>query len=239
MKLVNLSRHNMPIKSWAIEDRPREKLLHKGRNVLSDAELLAIIIGSGSKNESVLSLAKRMLNAADNNLGNFSRWSIGELTRFKGIGQAKAVTIAAVMELANRKQFEQQVERPKILTSSDAVKVIRPILIDLNHEEFWILILNARNHLIDKKLISVGGINKTVVDHRILFKKAIESNAASIILCHNHPSGEVEPSDADLNLTARIEDSGSILGIKVIDHIIIAGNQYFSFEEEELLRRAA
>ncbi len=240
MKLIPISNSkNLPLKSWANEDKPREKLLQKGRNALSNAELLAIILGSGTKQETVLDLSKRILNSVNNDLHALSKLGVHELMKFKGIGQAKAISIAATVELANRKRNFERKDKDWILNSHDAYHTMFPFLADLDHEEFWILLLNTRKRLLDRKLISVGGLDKTIVDHRIIFKKAIESNATAIILCHNHPSGEPEPSKADILLTNRLIDSGHLLGISVIDHIIIAGNTYLSFAEEDLMKEAA
>ena len=237
MRTNTILSENLPIKSWAVEDRPREKLLTKGRQYLSNAELLAIILGSGSKEESVLSLAKRMLRATNNNLNVLSQLSIAELMRFKGIGKAKAISVAAVMELATRKLNAQAIIRPQILDSEDAFQIMQPLLSELKHEEFWVLLLNTKNRLLASKRISVGGMDKTIVDNRILFKTVIEGGASAVILCHNHPSGEPEPSRADINLTNQIVEGGRLLGVRVLDHIVIGGNTYCSLEAEGLMKK--
>lgn len=229
------SKHNLTIKSWAEEDRPREKLLAKGKQSLSDAELLAILLGSGSRDETAVGLAQRILKSVDNDLNELGRRSIAELTKFKGMGEAKSITVVAAMELGRRRQLTDVKERPQIRSSRDAWQVIAPILMDLPHEEFWILLLNRANKVMSREQISLGGVAGTVVDAKIVFRKAIEGMASSIILVHNHPSGNLQPSQQDIDLTRKLKKAGETLDIAVLDHLIIAESSYFSFADENLL----
>lgn len=229
------SKNNLTIKSWAEEDRPREKLLAKGKQSLSDAELLAILLGSGSRDETAVGLAQRILKSVDNDLNELGRRSIAELTKFKGMGEAKSITVVAAMELGRRRQLTDVKERPQIRSSRDAWQVIAPILMDLPHEEFWILLLNRANKVMSREQISLGGVAGTVVDAKIVFRKAIEGMASSIILVHNHPSGNLQPSQQDIDLTRKLKKAGETLDIAVLDHLIIAENSYFSFADENLL----
>lgn len=226
-----LTLENLPVKLWSSDDQPREKLIQKGKRHLSNTELLAIAIGSGSKDESVLDLSKRILNSVNNDLTALGKLCMNDLIQFKGIGQAKAAIILAIMELANRKGGTK-IEYPQILDCEDVYKCVYPLFSDLDHEEFWILLLNSKNRVIKKQRISIGGINKTLVDHRILFRKALEGKAASIILCHNHPSGDPTPSNADCQLTSQLVRAGNIIGLSILDHLIFAGAKYYSFVEE-------
>lgn len=223
---------SLPITAWAEDDRPREKLLNKGRLSLSDAELLAILLGSGSRNESAVELAKRVLNSVDRNLNELSRLSLFDLMKFKGIGEAKAITIAAALELGRRRQSADLPELPVIRCSTDAFRYIAPFLQDLAHEEFWMLILNKGNKVVGKEQISIGGTDATIVDARIVFRKALESKAVSIIVCHNHPSGTLRPSQADVNLTRKLKQAGETLGVALLDHLILADKGYYSFMDE-------
>ncbi len=220
-----------PITSWAAEDQPREKLLSRGKAALTDAELLAVIIGSGSRNESAVSLARRILQSANNNLNDLSRYSIDELMKFKGIGEAKAISITAFLELGRRRQMTGSKEMVKVTNSRDCYHAIGPILQDLNHEEFWILLLSRSNQILSKQQVSKGGFSSTVVDPKVIFKKALDKNASSIILCHNHPSGNLNPSQQDLELTRKLVAAGKTLDITVLDHLIITQTQYYSFSE--------
>lgn len=229
------SKNNLTIKSWAEEDRPREKLLAKGKQSLSDAELLAILLGSGSRDETAVGLAQRILKSVDNDLNELGRRSIAELTKFKGMGEAKSISVVAAMELGRRRQLTDVKERPQIRSSRDAWQVIAPILMDLPHEEFWILLLNRANKVMSREQISLGGVAGTVVDAKIVFRKAIEGMASSIILVHNHPSGNLQPSQQDIDLTRKLKKAGETLDIAVLDHLIIAENSYFSFADENLL----
>ncbi len=223
------------IKSWAEEDRPREKLLTKGRHVLTEAELIAILISSGSKDETAVELSKRILRSVDNNLNSLGKLSVQELIRFKGIGEAKAISIIAALELGRRRKESEIAKREKIITSKDVFEIMKSSFLDLPHEEFWMLILNRANGVIKKELISRGGVTGTVVDTKIIFKTAIEHYANSIILCHNHPSGNLKPSDADIKITRNIKEAGKIMEIPLADHLIITDNGYYSFADEGIL----
>ncbi|HEX8514817.1 MAG TPA: DNA repair protein RadC [Bacteroidia bacterium] len=223
------------IKAWAEEDRPREKLVGKGRQILSEAELIAILIGSGSKNETAVELSKRILSTVGNNLNELGKLSVTELTRFKGIGEAKAVSIVAALELGRRRRETESVKREKVTTSKDAYDALKGKMADLPHEEFWLLMLNRANAIIRKELISRGGIAGTVVDTKIIFKAAVESYASSIIICHNHPSGNLKPSEADIKITKNIKEAGKIMEIPLIDHLIITDGGYYSFADEGIL----
>ena len=223
------------IKNWAEGDRPREKLLQKGKMSLSDAELIAILIGSGSREESAVQLSKRILAASENKLNELGKFSVQQLTKFKGIGEAKAITIVAAMELGRRRRGEEA-ERRKQITSADAVfEVMQPIIGDLGHEEFWILYLNNSNKILQKLQLSKGGMTGTLVDVRLAFKNALEVGATSVILAHNHPSGTLKPSEADKQLTRKLKLAGESLDIKVLDHLIVTQKSYFSFANEGIL----
>jgi DNA repair protein RadC len=232
---MNEENEILNIKSWAEEDRPREKLMGKGRQILSEAELIAILIGSGSRNETAVELSKRILSAVENNLNELGKLSVKELTKFKGIGEAKAVSIVAALELGRRRKETDAIKREKIVTSKDAYDALRGKIADLPHEEFWLLILNRANAIVKKELISRGGVAGTVVDTKIIFKSAVEHYASSIIICHNHPSGNLKPSDADIKITKNIKEAGKIMEIPLIDHLIITENGYYSFADEGIL----
>ena len=226
---------NLSIKNWSKDDKPREKLMLKGKNILSDAELIAILIGSGSRNESAVALSKRILASVDNNLNALGKLSLTKLMEFKGVGEAKAITIAAAMELGRRRRAEDAVVLEKITSSKSVFEIMQPIIGELVHEEFWILFLNNSNKVIYKTQLSKGGITGTVVDLRLLFKTAFEQNATYIILTHNHPSGKLVPSEADISITKKIKTAGVQLEIPILDHIIITENGYFSFADEGIL----
>jgi len=223
------------IKNWSQDDQPREKLLHKGKAALSDAELVAILIGSGTRNESAVELCKRILAKANNNLSELGKLSIKQLMEFKGIGEAKAISIAAAMELGRRRRGQEALEKDKITSSASVFELMQPILGELPHEEFWIIYLNNSNKVIRKEQLSKGGITGTLVDVRLVMKNAIELGATGIILVHNHPSGSLKPSLADKKLTAKLKVAGESLDIKVLDHIIITEARYYSFADEEVL----
>lgn len=223
---------NFPIKNWAEDDKPREKLMLKGKSVLSDAELIAILIGSGSRNESAVSLSKRILASVNNNLSALGKLSLKQLMEFKGIGEAKAVTIAAALELGRRRRAEESVDLDKITSSKAVFEIMQPIIGELLHEEFWVLYLNNSNKVIHKAQLSKGGITGTVVDARLIFKMALEHNATAVILSHNHPSGKLLASDADRDITKKLKFAGEQLDIKVLDHIIITEKGYLSFQDE-------
>ncbi|MDX2278658.1 MAG: DNA repair protein RadC [Saprospiraceae bacterium] len=227
-----LDQPSLAITAWSEEDRPREKLLIKGKNALTDAELLAILLGAGSIGESAVALAQRILQHTDHNLHELGRRSIQDLQRFKGIGEAKAITIVAALELGRRRQLSDLRERPKISSSRDAYNVIAPILTDLYHEEFWLLLLNKANEVFARERLSSGGMAGTVVDVKMLFKASIEGRAAAIIAVHNHPSGNLQPSQADIDLTKRLRKAGEILDLPLLDHLIVSERGYFSFADE-------
>lgn len=222
-----------PINHWSEDDRPREKLQLKGRVALSDAELLAIIIGSGSRNESAVQLCQRLLRANDDSLIQLGKMDIKTLMSFKGIGEAKAVSIIAATELGRRRQAETAPKTIRISFPVDTFQVMQPILGDLHHEEFWIICLNSKNNIITKLLVSTGGLAATLVDTRIVFRLALEHRATSIILAHNHPSGNLTPSDSDIRLTQELVSAGKIMKIPILDHLIITQAGYYSFVEGE------
>jgi DNA repair protein RadC len=223
------------IKAWAEEDRPREKLNSQGRRALSDAELIAILIGSGSRNESAVELSKRILHHYDNDLQKVGKVSVSELSKFKGIGEAKAISIIAALELG-RRRGDTEIKAPEIVNGSRSVyNVLKRHLVDLNHEEFWILLLSRNCKIIAKELISKGGLSGTVADPKVIFGIALQHQASSIILAHNHPSGNLKPSQQDIDLTKKIHAAGRILDIGVLDHLIITDGGFFSFADEELL----
>ena len=223
------------IKSWAEEDRPREKMLAKGKEALSNAELIAILIGSGNSKETAVDLSKRVLHDNKDNLIELSRLTINDLMKYNGIGEAKAVTIAAALELGRRRRFSEALEKPSIKNSQIAYECFYAHLSDLNHEQFWIMLLNNANKVIKLEKIGVGGMTGTTADPKKIFKCALENNAASVMLCHNHPSGNVIPSNADKQITNNLIKAGSFLQIKILDHIIIGNDNYFSFADEGLL----
>lgn len=223
------------IKSWAEEDRPREKLVNKGRQVLTEAELIAILIGSGSRNETAVELSKRILGSVTNNLNELGKLSVKELMKFKGIGEAKAISIIAALELGRRRKETETIKREKITTSKDIFEIMKPSMMDLPHEEFWLLMLNRSNLLVKKELISRGGVAGTVVDAKIIFKTAIEHYASSIVICHNHPSGNLKPSEQDIKITKKIKEAGQLMEIPLLDHLIIVENGFYSFTDEGIL----
>ena len=225
----------LSIKEWAVEDRPREKMLVKGIRSLSEAELIAILIGSGSLDESAVELSRRVLASVNNNLNELGKKAINDLKKFKGIGEVKAIIILAALEIGRRRKETEPDEKPKVVTSGDAAAIFKPLLSDLPHEEFWVLLLNRNNLVIDKLMVSQGGISGTVIDVRIILKIALEKLACSIILCHNHPSGNLLPSEADKEITKKINEAGKHMDIPVLDHLIIANDAYFSFADEGLI----
>jgi len=225
----------LKIKSWSPEDRPREKLLAKGTPVLSDAELVAILLGTGTTTVSAVELAKRILQTVNNNLHELGRLSVKDLMKVKGIGQAKAIAIIAALELGRRRRDTEVAEKPRVSGSRDCFNIIKPHLQDLPHEEFWILLLNRANRVIKKFQVSQGGVAGTVADPKIIFKVAISELASGLILAHNHPSGNLTASQADIDLTKKIKEAGKLLEIQVLDHLIVAGQNYFSFADEGML----
>ena len=227
--------NNLSIRNWAEEDRPREKLLLKGKSALSEAELIAILLGSGTRSISAVELAKQLLAAVDNDLNKLAMLSVKELNKFNGIGEAKAINIISALEIGRRRKDTVYQEQPKIQSSKQIYELMKAELLDLDHEEFWVVFLNRTNKVVKKEQCSSGGISGTVVDSRLIYKRAIEERACSIILVHNHPSGNLKPSQADIDLTRKMKDSGKILDIPVLDHIIFANNGYFSFTDESIL----
>lgn len=227
--------HSFSIKQWAEGDRPREKLLLKGKVALSDAELIAILISSGNREESAVQLAQRILSSSENKLNELGKLSVKQLTKFKGIGEAKAISIVAAMELGRRRRSEEALLQVKITSSDTIYEVMQPLIGDLGHEEFWVVYLNNSNKILRKMQLSKGGITGTVVDCRLAFKSALEIGATSIILAHNHPSGTLKPSQADKQLTQKLKLAGESLDIKVLDHLIVTQKSYFSFANEGIL----
>lgn len=226
---------NVPITSWAEDDRPREKLLLKGKSALSNAELLAILISTGTKEASAVELGKRILKLANNNLNELGKLSIKDLMKVKGIGEAKAISIAAALELGARRKHEDAMEKPSITSSRDAFNILHPILTDLKIEEFWVLLLNRGNKVIYRFRASEGGVSGTVADPKVIFKMALEHLASSLILSHNHPSGNTRPSQADIDLTKKMKEAGKLLDIQVLDHLIITETNYYSFADEGMM----
>lgn len=226
---------NFSIKNWAEDDRPREKLLQKGKLSLSDAELIAILIGSGSPNESAVQLSKRILASGKNNLSELGKLSVQNLCNFKGIGPAKAVSIIAALELGRRRRIEEALERKKITSSASVFELMQPVIGELPHEEFWIIYLNNSNKVIEQLQLSKGGITGTLVDVRLTLRKALEVAATSLILVHNHPSGTLLASEPDKQLTHKLKTAAQSLDIKVLDHVIVTENSYFSFADEGML----
>lgn len=226
---------NFSIKNWSLDDRPREKLLQKGRGSLSNAELMAILIGSGSRSESAVSLSKRILLSVENNLSELGKLEISQLTKFKGIGEAKAITIAAALEIGRRHRSENALVRKKITGSNAVFEILQPVVGELPHEEFWILYLNNSNKVIQMYQLSKGGITGTLVDVRLVLRKALEIGAVALIIAHNHPSGTLKPSQSDKNITQKLKTAASSLDIKLLDHLIITEKAYLSFADEGLL----
>ncbi|ADY29947.1 RadC family protein [Cellulophaga lytica] len=223
------------IKNWSNDDKPREKLSQKGKSVLSDAELIAILIGSGSRNESAVELSKRILGSVNNNLNDLGKLSINQLMQFKGIGEAKAITITAALEIGRRRREEGEKKVEKIGSSKDVFNLLQPVLGELPHEEFWIIYLNNSNKVIHQAQLSKGGITGTLVDVRLVLKQALEIGAIGLILAHNHPSGGLKPSTADKQITEKLKNAAAALDMKVLDHIIITQREYFSFADDNLL----
>ena len=228
-------KNNLNIKSWPEEDRPREKLSLKGKSSLSNAELIAILIGSGNKNETAVELSKKILSSINNDLNTLGKLTINDLLKFNGIGQAKAITIISALELGRRRKESKVEKKVSIKSSKDAYNIITDVLSDLPHEEFWVIYLNKKNEVLKKESISKGGISGTIADSKIIFKHAIEQLASSIILFHNHPSGNLKPSNADIKLTKKIKETGIMLDTPVLDHLIIGEKDYFSFADEGII----
>lgn len=227
--------HKLNIKNWAHEERPREKLLYRGTSSLSDAELVAILIGSGNPGETAVELSRRILEKVKNNLIELGKLNVDNLMDFKGIGEAKAISIIAAMELGRRRDHSSALEMNKINGSNDVARFLQPLIGDISHEEFWVLFLNRQNKIIDKQKLSQGGMTGTVIDVRMVIKMALEKHATSLIFAHNHPSGNLEASDADRKITKQLKDAALIMDIPLIDHLIITHEGYLSFADEGLL----
>ncbi|NMC37665.1 MAG: DNA repair protein RadC [Bacteroidales bacterium] len=223
------------ITDWAVEDRPREKLIRKGISSLSDTELLAILISSGTRKKSAVDLGRELLSMVNNNLNSLGKLSLSDLRKLNGIGPARAVTIAAALELGRRRKLAEMPDIFQIKSSQDVAGIFQPLLADLSHEEFWVLFLNRSNKVIDRMKISQGGISGTVTDIRIIMKKAVENLASGIIVCHNHPSGNLSPSESDTNITRKIRDAGNLMDIQLLDHLIISDRDYYSFADNGLI----
>lgn len=222
----------LTITDWADDDRPREKLMKKGATALSDAELLAILIGSGNTEETAVELCRRILNDNHNNLNELARLSISDLERYKGIGEAKAITLISALEIGKRRRSQEVLERQKITESRDLFELFGSIMEDLNHEEFWIVFLNGANKVMETTNLTKGGMRQTVVDVPILLRLALEKSAHAVAVAHNHPSGESNPSREDLSITQKIKNGCEAIGVRFLDHIIIAGRSYYSFADE-------
>lgn len=232
---MNGDKISLSIKKWSEEDRPREKLARRGKEQLSNSELLAILLGAGNRDESAVALSKRILVSVNNNLNELGKLTIQELEKFKGIGKAKAIAIVAAIELGKRRNSEN-IQDKEVITSSNAVyKLMQPLIGELPHEEFWVLYLNNSNKVLQREQLSKGGITGTLVDVRLVLKTAIQIGAVSIVLCHNHPSGTLIPSAADKSITTKMINACQSLDIKVIDHVILVENDYFSFADSSLI----
>lgn len=229
------TKHKLSITQWALEDRPREKMMEKGAAALSDAELLAILIGSGNTDESAVELMKRLLLSCDNNLNSLAKWELKDYFNFKGMGPAKSITVMAALELGKRRKLQATQERSQITCSSDIYDIFQPIMCDLEQEEFWVLLLNQGAKLIDKVRISTGGIDGTYADVRTILREAILQRATQIAVAHNHPSGNHHPSHPDKVLTEHIRKAAEIMNIRLIDHVIVCEDHFFSFADEGLL----
>ncbi|KQT35453.1 hypothetical protein ASG22_00020 [Chryseobacterium sp. Leaf405] len=225
----------MSIKFLAEDDRPREKFLLKGKNSLSDSELLAIIMGSGNREETAVELARRILDSVNNNWNQLSLLSVKDLMKFKGVGEVKAISIATALEIGRRRSSQEIPEKPVVSKSNDAYLVLKNHLSDLRTEEFWAIFLNQSNKVIHIAQLTQGGINQSIVDVRILFKTALDHFSTGIIISHNHPSGNLKPSKEDIDITKKIKEAGNMLSIQLLDHLIITQNSYFSFADEGLL----
>jgi len=223
------------IKNWALEDRPREKLLHNGLASLSDAELIAILIGSGTKKESAVELSRHILNDNQNKLHELARLNIDDLCRYHGIGEAKAISIVAALELGRRRKREEILQRKKITSSADVASIFIELLGDLNHEEFWVILLNRSNQIMERFHASKGGVSSTVIDVKIILKKALLKLVPSFIVIHNHPSGNLQPSEADIMITRKLKDSAKIMDITLLDHLIVTQHGHFSFADSGMI----
>lgn len=232
IKITGMNVEKLTIKDWDEQDQPREKLMNNGAKQLSNAEIIAILIGSGNRDESAVELCKRILSDVNNNLNELSKLTLAQLQKYKGIGEAKAITIAAALELGSRFKAQAVIERKCIGTSFDAYEYFNG-LAELDHEEVWVMVLSRKNQILEARRISEGGVSSSVVDIKIILRFAIEKLASGIILCHNHPSGNLKPSEQDDLLTERVAKAASFMDIKLLDHIVIAGNKYYSYADEE------
>ena len=223
------------ISEWAEEDRPREKMMLKGSGALSDAELLAILIGSGNTEESAVELMRRIMQTCNNNLNELAKWDVNRFAGFKGMGPAKSISIMAALEIGKRRKLQDVEERTQITCSTDVYRILHPLLCDLPQEEFWIVLLNQSNKVIATTRISSGGIDGTYADVRTILREALMQRATGVILSHNHPSGNLQPSNADLNLTRKLKETLDLVDIRILDHFIVAGSQYFSMAEKGLM----
>jgi DNA repair protein RadC len=230
--MMEYEKINLTIKSWAEEDRPREKLILKGKSALSDAELIAILIGSGNLEMSAVELSRHILSNTNNDLGELAKLSVNELKKFKGIGEAKALSIISALELGRRRKESEPQKKDKIISSKDIYDLMKPHLMDLPHEEFWVVLLNRAHFVLKKTAVSVGGVSGTVADPKLIFKTALENLASAIILVHNHPSGNTKPSDSDIVLTRKMKEAGKLLEIPILDHLIFTDSDYYSFADE-------
>lgn len=228
----NQDEKRLTIRDWAEDDRPREKLFNKGASALSDAELIAILIGSGNKEESAVELCKRILHDNQDNLNELARLSILELQQYKGIGEAKAITICAALEIGKRRKISEVLERKKIINSRDFFELLEPVFLDLKHEEFWVVFMNNAHKVMELKKLTQGGTAQTIVDAPMLLRMALERSAQAVAVAHNHPSGEIKPSQADCDITRKIKKGCDAIGIHFLDHLIIAGGAYYSFADE-------
>ncbi len=226
---------SLTIKEWALDDRPREKMVSKGVAALSDAELMAILIGSGTKNETAVAIAQRILSGANNNLNELGKFSLKDFTKIKGIGQAKGVTIMAALELGRRRKISEAINRKQITSSNDVVELFQPLLADLPHEEFWVLLLNRANRIIERVRVSEGGFTATIVDVRKIMRIALDYQAIGLVLCHNHPSGNHNPSHDDEKITQKIKQASLTLDISLLDHVIVTDQKCFSFADNNML----
>jgi DNA repair protein RadC len=233
--MMHYSDRPLSIKQWAEEDRPREKLLLKGRTALTDAELIGILIGSGTQDLSAVELSKQILSAVGNDLHALAKLTVKDLVKFKGIGEAKAISIVSALELGRRRKEAEPTQRTVIRSSADIYALMKPYLLDLPHEEFWVVLLNRANQVLKKNPISAGGITGTVVDPRLIFKAALDELATGIILVHNHPSGNLKASTQDMDITKKLVAGGKVLDIAVLDHLIFTNSGYLSFADENLM----
>lgn len=225
----------LTIKEWAEDDRPREKMISKGVAALSDAELMAILIGSGTKNETAVAISQRILNSSNNNLNELGKLSLNDFIKIKGIGPAKGVTIMAALELGRRRKSSEALNKKQITSSNDVTELFQPLLADLPYEEFWVLLLNRANRVIDKVRISEGGFTATIVDVRKIMRIALDNQAIGLILCHNHPSGNHNPSEDDIKITQKIKEAANTLDIKLLDHLIVTDSKCYSMADNSLL----